>query len=114
MATYIFQSETGERIERDFPMTEGPPESVEHEGQRYRRVFTVPGMKVPDYGVQYADQKLPVSRALPRRKTSEGTERGGIIEYRDGLRTDREGRPIVANKADEKNWIAKTGYTKED
>jgi len=114
MAIYQFVNENGTIMEREYPMKDGPPEEILIDGELFARVFTVPGISIPPNGVSHSKDKMPVSRALPRRNTKNGTdESNGVVEYRDGLKTDTLGRPLVANKADEKNWSAATGYKLE-
>jgi hypothetical protein len=68
-------------------------------------------------GVDYGTGKLPVSRFLPLREGTGVAEEslGGhkVIRWRDGLLTDKRGRPIIRNADEGKRWEAATGFTRE-
>jgi len=114
MALYQYQSEAGDVIERVRSMNDEHPEEIEVEGVVYSRVYGAGILPSKQYAVQHAKDDLPISHSLPSRDPTKGKQAGGVIEYRDGLTTDRKGKPIVANKADAANWEAATGFKRED
>lgn len=83
----------------------------------FRRVYTAgqPPI-VKKYGVEYAGQALPVSRALPLDLTPGTVEnRGGhtVLKHADGGYTDLKGRRIVANKQDVERAEVSTGMKRD-
>lgn len=116
MAIYEYRADDGELIEVVRGMKDEHPETIERDGKLYRRVWGtgVGGIGPKEYATTYKGDGPPVSHAIPRVDTSKGKEAGGVIEYAGGLKSDRRGKPIIANKADAANWSAASGYKRED
>lgn len=74
------------------------------EGWKGTREAGVPMAIVVNPAVRRTHKGLPVSRTLPLRAGGTVVQEGSqkIKVHADGLRTDLQGRPIVATKADVK------------
>lgn len=68
-------------------------------------------------GVDYGNGKAPVSRFLtPRQGTAASTEQFGdmkVLKWKDGLYTDRRGRPLIRNSDERKRWEEASGQRYE-
>lgn len=124
MAIYEFSSTAGVIREVEASMTTPPPERIvfvldgwraagEHDRDVFARVWTVPAMSLRDgeagraakggiTGTTYAGERLPISRALPRKKMNAGRfdDVGqGVFRHKDGTLTDRRGRQVIDSKS---------------
>ena len=67
---------------------------------------------VKDYAVNHAGG-VPVSKSLPRRNPRKGTpdtlDGQPVLRFKDGGYSNRNGQPVVRNKADRTNEEGRTG-----
>lgn len=100
MATYLFQSDDGETIERFYRMKDAPPIGTEIivDGKTYRRVFCA---EVGTAQVARVTHKYPfVSESLPRHVNLP-------------CKRDHKGRQIIASQRQEREVLARAGYVRE-
>lgn len=133
MPTYTYENAKGERREIVASMKDSPPERIRclsgdhrnpqwraaHKSDRpedvFRRVFEpCRAVSVPDAAVKRTKNGLPVSRTLPLQAGGTVKRVGGqtIKVHENGLRTDLNGRVIVANKSDVAA-VKRLGYERE-